>query len=522
MFKKFLGVASSALLLGFVACSDDNPSVPFVEPNAGESSSSIEPAPGSSETADDASSSSVASVSSSSADALVDPTACLWNGKKGESVVNTGFGLNAESGAGYWYSYDDSDDGGLSHIVWDVDCPNDGTDCMQYIVDHCGGLCGKMYVKKGTAREANVGVAFNVAGFENPGESVEVPKSVDISDWGGICVTFASSLNLFMKLGVDENTEVIVELGQSDDLVEECFTWNDFDYDDAENPIPGAEAAKKVRNIKFGIRSGESMIGPFKIVSIGKYVAGGSCKVVASNPNSSSSMPSSSGDCVTSKVISNMWYAPEAVGNYNYRVETGIDNGSEVSGYWFSFGDEPNAKIVFPISLEYTYVADEDPVMDYCEGVCGMLEFKNTGVAGVGFNIAGEIINGSYTYVAFGDASSWGGVCVTYASESDMDVVMFSDTTTSFAKKVAIMPRILLPKSVEVNTVCSKWNDFATYAETPGNPAHFNSILFVTYGEAGLESRFNIIGVGKYVDAQNVCKQGEDPFVSGKKGMIIQ
>lgn len=80
MFKKFLGVASLALLLGFVACSDDNPSVPFVEPNAGESSSSIEPAPGSSETADDASSSSVVSVSSSSADAPVDPAACLWNG----------------------------------------------------------------------------------------------------------------------------------------------------------------------------------------------------------------------------------------------------------------------------------------------------------------------------------------------------------------------------------------------------------------------------------------------------------
>jgi len=519
MFNKFLGIASSALLFGVVACSDENPSVPIAEPIANESSSSIEPAPGSSGVADDASSSSVAGVSSSSADSPVDPAACLWNGKKGEFIVNTGFGLNAECGAGYWYSYDDSDDGGLSRIVWDADCPNDGTDCMQYIVDHCGGLCGKMYVKRGAAREANVGVAFNVAGFENPGESVEVPKSVDISDWGGICVTFASSLNLFMKLGVDENTEVIVELGQSDDLVEECFTWNDFDYDDDENPIPGAEAAKKVRNIKFGIRSGESMIGPFKIVSIGKYVAGGSCKVVASNPSSSSSTPSSSGDgdCVAPESVSEMWYGPKAVANYDYHVETGLDNGSETSGYWFSFGDEDVAYIKWPVT-QYGHDYDSfDPILKSCSGICGTFKFVKESVTGIGFNVAGVAFHGYNEVPEFADASAWGGLCVTYASETDMDVAMSNDTTYSYAEKIALMPRILLPKSAEVKTVCSKWSDFVTYAGTPSNPAQFAAIMFVAYGNAGSESKFNIIGVGKYDDAQNVCKQGAEPFVSGQK-----
>lgn len=528
MFKKFLGVASSALLLGFVACSDDNPSVPFVEPNASESSSSIEPAPGSSETADDASSSSVASVSSSSADALVDPAACLWNGKKGESVVNTGFGLNAESGAGYWYSYDDSDDGGLSHIVWDADCPNDGTDCMQYIVDHCGGLCGKMYVKRGTAREANVGVAFNVAGFENPGESVEVPKSVDISDWGGICVTFASSLNLFMKLGVDENTEVIVELGQSDDLVEECFTWNDFDYDDAENPIPGAEAAKKVRNIKFGKRSGESMIGPFKIVSIGKYVAGGACNVglVNSNPSSSSvsspvlSSSSVSRDCTDPKSVSEMWNGFEAPISY---VETGADNGTETSGYWFSFGDGMDGfgAVKLPQTLGDEY-KNESEIFDYCMGACGEFQFAKDGYLGVGFHVAGvvEPLDGN-SPAAKANISSWGGLCVTYASESDLDVVV-SDIEDGNYASISQLSKVTLPKSVEVKTQCVKWNRFESVEGKNGAPDLVASILFVSQGEANSQSRFNIKGLGKYSETGNFCAQGEDEFVSGKKDLVIK
>ena len=520
MFRRILGGVVSVLLLGVVACSDDNPSAQLVEPNVDESSSSVDryemsssvAGTSSSRAIETSSSSAIAENSSSSADAPVDPAACLWNGKKGDFIVNTGLGLDAESGAGYWYSYDDTDEGGLSRVVWDVDCPNDGSDCMQYIVDHCGGLCGKMYVEKGTAREANVGVAFNVAGFENPGESVEVPKSADISDWGGICVTFASSLNLFLKLGIDENTEVIVELGQSDDLVEECFTWNDFD--DGENPISGVEAAKKVRNIKFGKRSGESMIGTFKIVSVGKYVAGGSCKVVASNPNSSSSTPSSSddGDCVTPESVSEMWYGPKAVDKYDYHVATGLDNGSEASGYWFSFSDENgNAHVSWPVmQLEYENVIDR--VIEECKGICGMFKFINEGVTGIGFNIAGTT-DGSYKNAAFGDASSWGGVCVTYTSGMDMDVAMSDDTTFFSVEKVAMMPRVLLPKSMEAKTVCAKWSDFVTPVETPGNPAHFTSLLFVAYGDAGSESDFNVIGIGKYADVQNVCKQSVYPFV---------
>ena len=82
---------------------------------------------------------------------------------------------------------------------------------------------------------------------------------------------------------------------------------------------------------------------------------------------------------------------------------------------------------------------------------------------------------------------------------------------------MALMPKISLPKSVEVKTVCSKWSDFVSAVETPSDPTRVASILFVAYGDAGSESEFNVIGIGKYADVKNVCKQSVYPFVSGKK-----
>ena len=95
-----------------------------------------------------------------------------------------------------------------------------------------------------------------------------------------------------------------------------------------------------------------------------------------------------------------------------------------------------------------------------------------------------------------------------------MDVVMSNDTAFTYIKKMALMPKISLPKSVEVKTVCSKWSDFVSAVETPSDPTRVASILFVAYGEADAANRFKVIGVGKYTDAKNVCKQGADPFVS--------
>ena len=55
------------------------------------------------------------------------------------------------------------------------------------------------------------------------------------------------------------------------------MTWDDFD--EYENEIPGAEAAKQARFISLEQWSGESMTGEFNIVAIGKYSETGACGV---------------------------------------------------------------------------------------------------------------------------------------------------------------------------------------------------------------------------------------------------
>ena len=513
MFRKILGLAASAMMFGFIACSDNNPSGGFdAPPVAGESSSSVV-SPSSSDVGG-----SAANVSSSSvAESSNDNAACLWNGQKGEYIVNTGFDPEGVHGAGYWYTYDDNDDGGVSRVEWDAECPNDGTDCMQYIVEHCNGLCGKMYVKRGNAKEAVVGVAFNVAGYEDPAADMTTPLSADISDWGGICVTFSSDLNLFMSLSVDSKTEVSVELGQSENLVEKCFTWADFDKDDeGENPMPAAEAAKKVQSIKFGKRSGESMIGPFTIASIGKYVAGGACGTGLVNSSSSSSSSIASGECTDAKQVSEMWDGSVAV--WDSQVNSGADNGTGTSGFWFSFGDDMAGvgSVNWPHPLGNEYTLEED-ILGYCKGACGELEFSKEGYLGVGFHVAGEIDD---LRISVANISDWGGLCVTYASESDLDVVLAYAQNGGFGD-LSRMPKVTLPKSLALKTVCLDWEKFmSVYSEV--STTSMTSILFAVQGNANTKSRINIKGLGKYSEASNFCAQGEDEFVSGKKGLVIK
>lgn len=236
----------------------------------------------------------------------------------------------------------------------------------------------------------------------------------------------------------------------------------------------------------------------------------------AGSSSSAAKPPSgNTGPCTTPEPVSDMWYGPAAVAQSIYHVNTGLDNGTETSGYWFSFENEDgDVGVVWPDHP--TYETSMDPVIDFCKGICGTFDFTNEGVAGIGFNVAG-IVSWDHEVPDFADASVWGGLCVTYASESDLVVAMSNDTTYAYVNNLVSMPKVTLPKSPEVNTICSKWGDFVTPAGTAGNPKHLASMIFAARGEAGSQSKFSIIGVGKYADARNVCEQGAEPFVSAQK-----
>lgn len=477
--------------------------------------------------ANDFQSSSSVNGSGSNSSNAKGTSACLWNGTNAEKKVNTGFDPNGEHNAGSWYSYDDNNDGGMSYIEWPFPCVN-SWDCMDDVIDYCKGVCGKMDIDRGTAREAVLGVAFNVAGFENP-ETDVYPLTADISDWGGLCVTFNSSLNLFMRLGVDSLTEVIVEMGQTDELEEKCFSWDEID-EMAEDPqMPAKEAAKKVRNIKFGKRSGESMIGTFYIAAIGKYSANGACGVAPVNSTSSQEQASSStvatssssqvavasNDTCNFKAIDDLWYGPKGVA----RVETGLDDGTATSGDWFLLqdrGSAENTKVIWPVAQGNEFNDESFKLLvEYCGGTCATLDFKNAYFAGVGFHVAGGANNAA---LSTADASAWGGLCVTYASENDLDVVLNTKAYDEFFKP-NLLPTVTLPKSENVQTKCIPWIDFKDYEGVDADVTTLSSVYFLVNGESRTSSRINIVGLGKYKDltqAQETCRESDD-FVAGKK-----
>ena len=558
MFRRILDIAASALLFGFVACSDDNPSGSFDVPAYGNSSSSVETVPGSSDgvgmsssVVGGESSSSVIVNSSSSAKTPKNTAACLWRGFDKKTYVNTGFvNEDLDNYAGLWYNFGDDPDGGMSSVVFPDVCAFETPEyeCMENLLEYYGGYSGAIVLQKGILNEAFAGVGFNVAGIENPEEyyTKHIQRYGDISDWGGVCVTYAADRDMFLWLGADSVTFYEVKLDKSLEFVEKCVPWSEFVGATAKATSTAAEAAKHAHSIRVVMISSEETKGHFNIAAIGKFDAMGACEVdgsaevvskfnggaevgtiilrssSSSGVSGSSSSFTPSHDCVSPESVSEMWYGPKAVNNNDYHVETGLDNGSETSGYWFSFDDDMSGvgsvKLPQPLGIEYP---TGDEIYDYCMGACGELQFAKEGYLGIGFHVAGVVdpLDGDLP-AAKADISSWGGLCVTYASDTDLEVVLAYTQEGGFGN-LSRMPKMTLPKSIELKTACADWDNFMTvFSEV--STTFMTSILFAVQGEANAKSRINIRGLGKYSEKTNFCSTDEDPFVSGKKGLVIK
>ena len=534
MFGKILGVAGCAILFGLVACSDDNPSGGSVSPVTDESSSSVvgSSSDGAGGGAANVSSSGLTANSSSSAKAPKNTAACLWNASKGDYLVNTGLDPDSLHYAGLWYSFTDDPDGGVTEVHMPDVCVYEGPeyDCMVALLEFCGSYCAEFRFRKGFSNEIFAGMGFEVAGFEDPYVSKPIRMYGDISDWGGICVTYAADRDVLLRLYTDSVTFYKADLVKSNEFVEKCITWD---------ALNATEASKHVSSIRFIMPGTDNTKGHLSIAAVGKYDANGACEVdgyantlskgngnldglivLRSSSSGQSSSGSASGDCEVPQTVSGLWNRLSNPGSDD-RVMTGLDNGTETSGYWFSFGDEEsgNGKVVYPSTPGIDYTTT-DQVFDYCMGVCGEFEFAKEGDLGVGFHVAGMVdpMDGG-SPAAKANISSWGGLCVTYASESDLDVVLAYAQNDGFGN-LSRMPKVTLPKSIELRTVCADWDNFMTvFSEV--STTFMTSVLFVVHGDANAKSRFNIRGLGKYSDKTNFCSPGEDVFVSGKLGLVI-
>ena len=152
------------------------------------------------------------------------------------------------------------------------------------------------------------------------------------------------------------------------------------------------------------------------------------------------------------------------------KVETGLGNETNTYGTWYDYNDNfsgGESKIIYPVDPchEYSTCAPHymDSVIEHCEGVCGTANlYRGSSTtkpfSGMGFNIVGEASATDNTIVA-GDASAWGGFCVTYTSDTDISLELGLgdeiDSTMNYAN-----PAVNLPASKTDKKVVVSWSNF--------------------------------------------------------------
>ena len=488
----------------FTACSDSNPSSPIAN-NSAETSSSSESSPTSS--SELLSGSEISASSSSSAQSTTQTGFQTWHGTDKAQRINTGYDAGTGT-SGYWYEVNDNSDGGLSKVVW-----GDAT------TDQCEGICGTIVLDRGTMSYSPfVAVAFDLAGKNAQGERV----AIDATDMGGICITYTSDYAPLLELGLDEKQDSLfaittpnVSLPKTDTPYAFNFKWSDFkmpSWATKLNNISGEDAAKQLVSIRFKIQAAPGT-SKFDIIEVGSY---GSCTYtpaptppsekpyIDTNPNSdpNPNLPKTS--------PFETWYG--SLGEYP--INTGYDNGTKTSGFWFTYGDDEiggASNIIWPIDVCYEYEPGcFDVVFDYCEGICGTADFSKGNMTeripfvGLGFNVAGEKSLDDTIYTAEPvDASAMGGVCVTYTSDNDIDLILgLGEMEKEYDYN---LPTKTLPKSKDLITKYVPWADFKQPSEGNGKKISaeeaakiLTTIKFEIEGTQGQQAKFNIKSVGPY------------------------
>lgn len=230
---------------------------------------------------------SVNSSSSSSFLPMTAPPCCgsfltiadLWEGDM-EFVVTWKHANEswADYGAGRWFVESDSEDGGRSSVTWPVDLGNEyNPNSFQPVIDYCYGLCGRFDLDGSTlSYDPYVAIGFIVAGFDSNG----VAMSADVSNWGGICVGYSSSMSIEMRLvlgdSVNRSLEYdlpMVKMPKSYSGRKSCFEWSEFKRagwgkGDAKS---GDDASKQLVNVVFRIQGKTGSAGDFYIQSLGTF-----------------------------------------------------------------------------------------------------------------------------------------------------------------------------------------------------------------------------------------------------------
>ena len=200
---------------------------------------------------------------------------------KNESYrVNTGIDAGLDNGGQWWAKTDVIEPSpGASKLNW---TPALGTDSsFNSVIDHCNGLCGTYNLDKGNLDFAPwVEVGFSIAG-KSQTSTDNLPA--DLTDWGGICITYTSDMNASLEMLPDGEMErflgfdvPFVSLLKQSNAIEKCFEWSKFIQAGwGAEKISGDVAATYVKDIAFKIQGSDGSTGKFNIIRLRKMNAGG-------------------------------------------------------------------------------------------------------------------------------------------------------------------------------------------------------------------------------------------------------
>ena len=516
-------VCVGALSLSMLGCSDDHVSGSSEDPN-------VLTALGSS--------SSVVGLSSGSFDAS---SGDLWNPSAGNFSVNVArYAASLPAGAktdGHWVMTTDAENGGSSSVIWPMDYVSSKDE--RAIVEACNGICGTVVLKESSTWDVDEN-PFAYVGFTLAKDSSGNPVPVDVSDWGGICVTLTSDQSFSLQLAVRDSLDLLderlwptfaypaVTLPRTKDGEPKtiCRKWSDFQIPTWMQDEPeywktdvGAKAAKQLVafRIEFAGRPGEYK---FNIMSLGTY----------SEPlSSSSSGGASSGSMSAGNDYSHdLWYGPSR----ETFVKTALYADSSwihlQNGQWYEYTDRnEGGSSIFDWYWSDQYDGEGSPfdvIIDACGGLCCNKVMLDQGELSrkpyvlFGFQLAQ---NDSGMGVPV-DISNWGGICVTYQSDYpirlDLDPVSLEvspdSLTPASANEDADLdiykwPSVVLPKTSSVETSkCYKWNEFTQInLDKLPNPDKYTisgedvvkrvvTIRFIIEGETGDEGAFFIKALG--------------------------
>ena len=188
--------------------------------------------------------------------------------------------LDAGAGtSGYWFSYDDDGDGGDSKLVWGGEMGNETSPySLENIVIACNGVCGTAELRKGILTyNPFMGIGFYVAG-DDP-VALE-PAAADASAWGGVCITYKSSIRPSLEMGLGDFNAVIgfanpsIQLdAATNEAAVKRIAWADFKqpaWYKGTTKIDGPTAAKQLVSIKFKMQ-GLPGSYDFNVCAIGPY-----------------------------------------------------------------------------------------------------------------------------------------------------------------------------------------------------------------------------------------------------------